>query len=75
MNKLQPASSMHKRRLGTLFDRRHESQTSPKDFSGVLVKLIAFSVALGVLPLGTYYGTINKVWHGELAILIFYTLI
>lgn len=33
--------------------------------SGVLFKLIVFSVSLGVAPLSAYYGTLNYFWKGN----------
>lgn len=35
-----------------------------RDNSGILVKLIVFTVMLGVVPIGSYFGTLNRVWHG-----------
>ncbi|RXW21955.1 hypothetical protein EST38_g3893 [Candolleomyces aberdarensis] len=33
--------------------------------SGVLVKLIIFSVSLGIAPLAAYYGSLNYLWKGN----------
>lgn len=33
--------------------------------SGVLLKLMAFSIALGVLPLSSYYGSLHYLWEGN----------
>ncbi len=35
------------------------------DHSGVLFKLLTFSVMLGVVPIGSYFATLDYVWHGE----------
>ena len=32
--------------------------------SGVLVKLLVFSIMLGVIPIGSYFGTLDRVWNG-----------
>ncbi|TFK76023.1 hypothetical protein BDN72DRAFT_954551 [Pluteus cervinus] len=32
---------------------------------GVFLKLIIFSIALGVAPLGSYYGSLNSIWGGN----------
>ncbi|KAG2013781.1 hypothetical protein CC2G_010655 [Coprinopsis cinerea AmutBmut pab1-1] len=33
--------------------------------SGVLIKLIVFSLSLGIVPLSAYYGTLNYLWEGN----------
>ncbi|PAV21193.1 VMA21 domain-containing [Pyrrhoderma noxium] len=32
---------------------------------GTLIKLILFAVSLAVVPLSTYFGTLNNVWKGD----------
>ncbi|KAJ8086495.1 vacuolar ATPase assembly integral membrane protein vma21 [Marasmius tenuissimus] len=31
---------------------------------GTLVKLIIFSICLGIAPLGSYYASLNYIWNG-----------
>jgi len=35
------------------------------DYSGVLFKLLTFSVMLGIVPIGSYFATLDYVWQGE----------
>ncbi|KAJ3487422.1 hypothetical protein NLJ89_g11714 [Agrocybe chaxingu] len=32
---------------------------------GVLARLLAFSIALGVLPIVSYFGSLNYLWEGN----------
>ena len=32
--------------------------------SGVLVKLLVFTIMLGVIPIGSYFGTLDRMWNG-----------
>ncbi|KAL0070860.1 vacuolar ATPase assembly integral membrane protein vma21 [Marasmius tenuissimus] len=32
---------------------------------GTLVKLIIFSICLGIAPLGSYYASLNYIWNGN----------
>lgn len=34
------------------------------NYSGVLVKLLIFTMMLGVVPIGSYFGTLDRVWNG-----------
>ncbi|KAI0693782.1 hypothetical protein BC835DRAFT_1352016 [Cytidiella melzeri] len=39
--------------------------TQSVEQSGALAKLLVFSIALGVAPLGSYYLSLNYAWNGN----------